>query len=239
MSPTSVPTDTGAAPAVERWFNRAFDYRFRRADLLATALTHRSVSASNNERLEFLGDALLGFVIGEALYQRFPAADEGQLTRLRSSLVNKDTLAGIGRALDLGSAVRLGEGELKSGGWRRASIIANALEALIGAIYLDGGMQACRDTVLRLFADHLEAASPERIMKDPKTRLQEYLQARRRQVPTYETIAVTGEPHRQTFTVRCEVEGLEETVSAEGESRRRAEQAAALKVLELLGGRED
>jgi len=206
----------------------AIGYRFANPDLLDTALTHRSVSRNNNERLEFLGDSLLGFYIGEALYRRFPEADEGQLTRVRASLVRRETLAQRARKLNLGPVLRLGEGERKSGGWRRDSILSNAVEALIGAVYCDGGFEACKGAVDRIFNDLLQDVTLEQDIKDPKTRLQEYLQSRQLPLPEYQTIEVSGAPHQQQFTVRCSIhdEGVE-PVTAEGQSRRGAEQAAA------------
>lgn len=209
-------------------------HRFGDPALLSLALTHRSVGGRNNERLEFLGDALLGMIIAEALFNRFPRADEGALTRLRASLVKKDTLASLARAVQLGRLMRLGEGEMKSGGWRRDSILANAFEAVIGAIFLDAGLEICRRRVLAVFEERIDALSDLAPAKDPKTELQEYLQGRRFPLPTYETISVTGDPHSQRFTVACRVSGLAEPVTAEGSSRRRAEQAAAEKALEGL-----
>jgi ribonuclease-3 len=209
-------------------------YTFCDDCLLDQALTHRSARPVNNERLEFLGDALLGFFIAESLFNRHPDADEGLLTRARAALVNRDSLAGIARVIDLGGYLILGEGELKSGGWRRPSILANALEAVIGACYLDGGVDACRLVVESLFKDAMNAQASLEAQKDAKTRLQEYLQSRRRELPRYETIAVEGAPHQRTFYVSCSVPGWPEPVKASGNSRRRAEQAAAAAALEVI-----
>lgn len=213
---------------------RQLGYRFRDDQLCRQALTHRSAHANHNERLEFLGDALLGMLIAEYLYDTYPRADEGQLTRTRATLVNRETLAAIARELALGEHLVLGEGELKSGGWRRDSILANALEALIGAVFLDGGIDACRACVRRIYAARLATHDPSESVKDPKTALQEYLQARQQALPRYETTGVDGPPHEQVFTVRCDVEALAEPVCASGRSRRRAEQAAARTALRLL-----
>ncbi|MBK6657873.1 MAG: ribonuclease III [Proteobacteria bacterium] len=216
---------------------RTLGYAFRDESLLTRALTHRSVGARHNERLEFLGDALLGMVVAEHLFSQFPDADEGQLTRTRATLVNRESLAEVGRGLELGDLIRLGEGELKSGGWRRDSILANAVEALLGAIYLDGGMDACRDTVLRLLATRLSTIDPDSTRKDAKTALQEFLQSRRRSLPEYKTMDISGPSHEQVFTVSCQVDSLPEPVVASGPTRRKAEQAAARATLQLLNPR--
>lgn len=209
-------------------------YHFQNQSLLEAALTHRSVGRYNNERLEFLGDAILGFVIAEVLYERFPQAEEGVLTRLRASLVKRETLAGIARELELGAMLRLGPGERKSGGWRRESILANSLEAVIGAIYLDSDMASCKAFILGLFGPKLEVLKPDAMEKDPKTTLQEILQENRLPLPSYEVVDQRGEPHKRIFTVRCSVECLPEPVTAEGRSKRVAEQAAAKKALQLI-----
>lgn len=213
---------------------RQLEYDFSDRELLRLALTHRSAGRQNNERLEYLGDAILGFVIGESLYQRFPDADEGQLSRLRASLVRKETLAELAGQLDLGPHLRLGEGEKKCGGWRRASTLADSLEAIIGAIYEDGGFEATRSFLHRLYKEALDAVSPSTAGKDPKTELQEFLQARRYALPSYEVVGLEGEPHAQTFTVRCKGPGIPHPIEARGTSRRRAEQAAACKALQLI-----
>lgn len=208
-------------------------YRFADDALLLTALTHRSAGGGHNERLEFLGDSILNFVIAEAIYKRFPQATEGELSRLRASLVKKDTLAEVAGELRLGEHLRLGSGELKSGGYRRASILADAVEAVLGAVYLDGGFEAAHALILRLFQERLVKLSPVKVLKDPKTRLQEHLQSRHMPLPNYEVTHVSGQDHDQTFRVLCQVEGLEETTEGEGNSRRKAEQDAASKALEI------
>lgn len=209
-------------------------HKFQNPELLKLALTHRSAGSRHNERLEFLGDALIGALIAEALYERFPAADEGQLTRARATLVNRDSLATIARALDLGPRLFLGEGELKSGGWRRDSILANTLEAVVGAIFLDAGIIACKTEIMQWFADRLANLNPAATGKDPKTLLQEYLQSRQAPLPTYHTVALSGPPHEQRFTIACEVTGLTHAVEAAGKSRRQAEQEAARLALDAL-----
>ena len=203
------------------------DYRFRRPELLRQALTHRSFGAPHNERLEFVGDAILNCVVGIALFERFPALPEGDLSRMRAGLVNKDTLAQVARQMDLGAEIQLGEGEVKSGGAQRSSILADALEALFGAVFLDGGFDAARGVIVACYADVLRDADPATIGKDPKTKLQEWLQARRRPVPEYVVIATRGEAHEQQFTVECRIPGMGIVASGEGGSRRAAEQAAA------------
>ena len=209
-------------------------YEFTDSRLLETALTHRSSAGENNERLEFLGDAILAFVIAEHLYLRFPGASEGVLTRLRASIVRRETLAGVARELNLGEHIRLGGGERKSGGWRRDSILANTLESLIGAVYLDGGMDRCRALVLRVLGTRLDGLSATEPEKDPKTSLQEFLQARRRPLPVYSVIAETGEDHDRMFRVRCLMEDSGQSVVGEGRSKRSAEQSAASHALELV-----
>ncbi len=204
-------------------------------ELFTQALTHRSASSENNERLEFLGDALLGFVIAETLMHRFPEADEGALSRARASLVKQEALAARARALKLGDQLRLGSGELRTGGYTRDSILADAFEALLGAYYLDQGFAAAERLILRLFADPLAAVS-EAPKKDPKTRLQEYLQGLHLNLPEYEVVATTGKQHDQRFTVRCRLLNSTTETLGEGTSRRRAEQQAASHMLELLTG---
>jgi ribonuclease III len=200
--------------------------------LLGRALTHRSHGGGNYERLEYLGDAVLSFVVAEMLFRRFPGASEGELSRYRASLVSGEALAAIAADLGLGSQLRLGEGELKSGGQRRATILADALEALFGAIYLDRGLEAVRGAVERLFDAPMAALPAAAALKDPKTRLQEWLQGRGHALPSYSVVEVSGEPHEQRFLVRCEVPALALTAVAEGSSRRRAEQEAAQRILE-------
>lgn len=210
------------------------DYRFADPSLLEMALTHRSAGQRNNERLEFLGDAVLGLCIAEALYRREPDVAEGDLSRLRASLVNRDTLADLAGGLSLGDVLRLGGGELKSGGFRRASILADALEAVIGAIYIDGGGQAAFDFIHRLYRHRLRNLPSPQSLKDAKTQLQEKLQGSGHQLPVYEVTAVTGKEHDQRFHVRCRVPGTEMASTGEGKSRRRAEQSAAASVLEIF-----
>jgi ribonuclease-3 len=206
---------------------RALGHPFARADLLQQALTHRSAGAVNNERLEFLGDALIGFTIAEALVGRFPHADEGTLSRMRAALVKRESLAQLARGLELGDYLRLGAGELRTGGHTRDSILADALEAVLGAIYLDGEFNRARTVVLNLFRASLAQLNDAHADKDPKTRLQELLQARRRPIPEYEVLTVGGTQHAQSFTVSCALPDDGRLSRGEGSSRRRAEQAAA------------
>jgi ribonuclease-3 len=213
---------------------RTLNYSFNDLSLAELALTHRSIGSANNERLEFLGDAILGAVIAEILFQRHPKAAEGDLTRLRAALVKGTTLAELGQKFNLGDYIRLGSGELKSGGFRRESILACAIEALIGAVYLDAGFEASRDFILALYEDRLDEVSPESVQKDPKTRLQEFLQARKQPLPEYELEKLEGEPHAQIFYVKCRLPGLEQEVSGQGGSRRKAEQLAAEEALSIL-----
>jgi len=213
---------------------RRLGHRFATPELARQALTHRSYGASHNERLEFLGDSVLNCTVATLLYERFPALPEGDLSRLRAALVNQSSLSEIARDLGLGDRLRLGEGELKSGGFRRPSILADALEALLGAVYLDAGFEAVRACVERLLADRLERAEKSPVDKDPKTELQEHLQARRLQLPRYAVMKTEGEAHDQTFTVECRVDDLALTASGSGASRRAAEQAAAAGVLARL-----
>ncbi len=212
----------------------ALSYRFTQPQLLQQALSHRSVGSDNNERLEFLGDAILSYVISVELFRRFPDEDEGRLSRLRASLVKGDTLAALARDLSLGDYLRLGAGELKSGGFRRSSILADGFEAILGAIYLDSDIAAVEQVILRLFSERLAAVNSQTALKDPKTRLQEYLQSRQLPLPLYEVVQITGKAHAQTFTVSCRVEGLEQALTASGSSRRKAEQTAAQLILDKL-----
>ncbi|TNF05631.1 MAG: ribonuclease III [Gammaproteobacteria bacterium] len=208
-------------------------YDFQDQALYELALTHRSYGANNNERLEFLGDAALNFIIGHAIYQKLPETSEGDLSRYRASLVKGKTLAEVARELGIGENLKLGGGELKSGGHRRESILADAVEAIIGAIYLDGGMAACEKVVLAWFAERLDNLS-EISLKDPKTQLQELLQSRGKSLPVYEVVNITGEAHDQYFTVTCSVEGLPTPTVGEGSSRRSAEKKAAAAALSGL-----
>ncbi|GAB2611549.1 ribonuclease III [Novilysobacter erysipheiresistens] len=201
---------------------------FVRPELLAQALTHRSAGAPHNERLEFLGDALVNLFAAEALYARWPRADEGALTRARAELVRESALAPIGRELELGERLTLGPGEMKSGGHRRDSILADAVEAVVAAIYLDAGFEACRAVVLPWFTAAMDALPPpHKVGKDAKTRLQEWLQGRQKPLPVYELIAENGEDHAKTFRVSCTLAAPALVTEGEGNSRRSAEQAAA------------
>jgi len=211
-------------------------YAFNDSELLEQALTHRSLGPRNNERLEFLGDAILGFVVAELLYRMEPDAHEGRLTRLRAHLVRRETLAAIARDLDLGEALRLGPGELKSGGRGRDSILADAFEAIVGAIYLDADLSSCRRVLETLYRDRLALAAGEMGLKDPKTRLQEVLQGHGCGLPQYTVVNLEGAPHDQSFTVECKADGIPTPVTGFGSSRRKAEQDAADKALEALDG---
>lgn len=209
------------------------DYRFNNSALLDEALTHRSMGAFNNERLEFLGDSLLGAIVSSLLYRRFPAANEGDLTRMRARLVRRSSLASLATKLELGRALRMDSGVLKSGGVHNASILADALEAVLGAVYLDGGFDACREVIRTHFEPLIEALPEPDALKDPKTRLQEWLQARARPLPVYELEDESGPAHDKTFSVSCELDDGERT-DAEGSSRGGAEQTAAAAMLKLL-----
>jgi ribonuclease-3 len=202
-------------------------YSFRDVDLLRQALTHRSFGTPHNERLEFLGDAVLNCVVARLLFDRFPRLPEGHLSRLRANLVNQDSLSEIALRLELGTEVLLGEGELRSGGFRRPSLLADALEAVFGAVLLDGGFEAAFDAIRSLYAPLVEALDPAALAKDPKTLLQEYLQGRRMALPRYGVVAVTGETHDQRFRVECVIAELGIRTVGEGTSRRSAEQDAA------------
>lgn len=215
--------------------SQVLGYRFNNVSLLTVALTHRSFGTPNNERLEFLGDAILSYAMAELLFMRFPSANEGQLTRLRADLVKEETLADIATQLKLGGELRLGGGELKSGGWRRASILADAFEAIVGAVYLDANSEIyqVKQLLMALYTDRLEKLTLNE-SKDAKTRLQEYLQARRLELPLYRVLTVVGSPHEQHFSIECRVAGLEKPTYGEGNSRRHAEQVAAAQALDLL-----
>ncbi len=202
-------------------------YWFKEQDLLKQALTHRSYGSHNNERLEFLGDGVLNFIVAEQLFQRFPSLSEGDLSRLRAQLVKEATLFEIAKGFNLGELLNLGEGELKSAGWRRPSILSDALEAIIGATYLDGGFPSAQKMVLELYADKLESIDPKAIDKDAKSKLQEYLQSKKIDLPHYSVSSIEGEAHAQTFSVMCVIEKLNISTKGEGTSRRIAEQQAA------------
>ncbi|MEH6586454.1 MAG: ribonuclease III [Halioglobus sp.] len=213
---------------------RALGYQFADSSLLNLALTHRSVGGRNNERLEFLGDSIVNHIIAEALYSKFADAREGDMSRMRASLVKGDTLAEVAKELDLGEHLLLGPGERKSGGKRRGSILADALEAVTGAILLDSDVDTCRNCVLTWFRTRLDSFSLESADKDAKTQLQEYLQGRQRPLPQYDLVAVSGEDHEQQFQVACRIAKPVLVVEGAGNSRRKAEQAAAHIALERL-----
>ena len=216
------------------WVRERLGYEPRDLALFRAALTHRSAPGANNERLEFLGDAVLNLLIAHRLYDAFPEATEGELSRLRARLVSREPLAEIALSLGLGETLQLGSGELRSGGFRRQSILADAFEAVCGAVFLDGGFAAAEPLVTRLFAGRITALPDPEALKDPKTRLQEYLQSRSLTLPRYVILGVEGEDHAQIFRVSCEVPGLALRVEGGGSSRRRAEQQAAQAMLEAL-----
>ena len=220
----------------EHWLQKTVGYRFRNADLLIQALTHRSAGGNNNERFEFLGDAILDFVISDAIFRLRPDASEGDMSRLRATLVKDSSLARLAVDLGIGDYLVLGSGELKSGGHRRESILADALEAIFAAVFLDAGVDAARAVIERVFEARLAALPQDGDLRDPKTRLQEWLQARQRGLPRYELVGVTGEPHRQRFSVTCAVDGVPCPTEGEATTRRKAEQKAADAMYELLNG---
>jgi len=211
-------------------------YRFKEASLLARALTHRSFGSDNNERLEFLGDSVLGMVVSTLLYRRFPDAEEGQLTRMRARLVRKESLDRIARRHQLGESLALGSGVLRSGGSNQASILADALEALIGAVYLDAGLTQTESIIESLLSEELSEIDPLDLAKDPKTTLQELLQDKGLSLPRYRVTAVTGEAHQPRFQVECVLDDRGCCVQGEGSSRRSAEQDAAMRALDELSG---
>lgn len=215
-------------------FYAAIGYEYKDESLAKLALTHRSKSAEHNERLEFLGDSLLNFIMAAKLYQRFPLLREGDLSRIRAGLVNGETLGEIARELKIGVFLRLGVGEKKSGGDERTSILANAMEAIIGSIYLDTGIKKCEQVVLNWYKERLKHVPNTAQKKDPKTTLQEYLQAQHLPLPDYHVEKITGQSHAQVFYVVCRVDGLPHQGKGKGTSRRRAEQQAATKLLKLL-----
>lgn len=218
----------------ETWLDKTLQYRFENAELFQQALTHRSASSHNNERLEFLGDAVLDFVISEALYRARQQASEGDLTRLRASLVKDESLAKLALELGLGEHLILGSGERRSGGHHRDSILADALEAIFGAVYLDAGFKAASGIVERVFAQRLQALPDLDDLRDPKTRLQEWLQARKMALPAYELAKVTGEAHKRRFEVSCAVDAVSTVTTGEATTRRKAEQKAAKKMYQDL-----
>jgi ribonuclease-3 len=214
---------------------RRLGYSFSDKDLLSRALTHRSYSAENNERLEFLGDSILNFVIAENLYTRFEAAQEGKLSRLRAKMVERQTLAEIAREFNLGDYLIMGTGEVKSGGFKRDSILSDTLEALIGAMFQDASLEVVSERIIAWFRSRLETLSVEKSFKDAKSRLQEFLQSRQLSLPHYRVVDTKGKSHDPTFFIECETELLTEPASGEGSSLRIAEQNAALKALVVLG----
>jgi ribonuclease-3 len=226
---------TAADGEQHRWLREVLGYEPRDAALFTAALTHRSAAGPNNERLEFLGDAVLSLVVADHLYRRFPRATEGDLSRLRARVVSREPLAQVASDLRLGEVLRLGSGELKSGGFRRQSILADALEAVCGALFLDGGLTAAEAVLTRLLGARIASLPDPAMLKDAKTRLQEYLQARSLTLPHYEVERIDGEAHAQTFRVRCEVAELGRRVHGGGSSRRRAEQEAAERMLHEIG----
>ena len=228
--PPSTDKVDGARRSAVTELNLVFGYEFTDPDAMQRALTHRSASSDNNERLEFLGDSVLGLAVADLLYARFPAASVGELTRTRATLVRKETLAAAARSVRIGEHLVIGAGEQRNGGRDRDSILADAVEALLGAMYLDGGYPAVRDAVERMFAEHLAQSTPGNATKDPKTRLQELLQARGLLLPRYRIVEADGAAHRPTFIVECEF-GLGRPTRGAGTSRRQAEQKAAERAL--------
>ena len=216
--------------------SRIIHYTFQDASLMMMALTHRSFNAQHNERLEFLGDSILSFLIAQELYQRFPKIDEGDLSRLRAQLVKESSLSSIATSMGLGDFIQLGEGELKSAGWRRPSILADTLEAIIGAIYLDAGIEPAHQFVLRFFEKQLNEIDPKLIQKDAKTLLQELLQSQKSDLPIYTVVSIEGEAHSQSFTIECIIKKSNIKTQGIGQSRRIAEQEAASKAYQLILG---
>ncbi|HET9391823.1 MAG TPA: ribonuclease III [Steroidobacteraceae bacterium] len=217
-----------------RWVRERLGYEAQDPQLFIAALTHRSVPGPNNERLEFLGDAVLNLVIARHLYQAFPDGSEGDLSRLRARVVSSQPLAEVATQLGLGEVLQLGSGELKTGGFRRQSILSDALEAVCGALFLDGGLEAAREVIERLFEPRIASLPAPASLKDAKTRLQEYLQSRGQALPRYNVERTEGEAHEQTFHVVCEVAALGRSARGSGSSRRRAEQEAAGRILQEI-----
>ena len=220
---------------IDEKLNRRLGSSFTNLSLLNQAITHRSFSGDNNERLEFLGDAILNFLIAEILYKRFPTAKEGKLSRLRAALVKRETLADVAREIGLGEFLLLGQGEQKSGGSKRDSILADALEAIIGALFLDRDLSVVSERVTLWFKSRIEDISPDDPQKDSKTRLQEYLQANKCSLPEYSVVSAVGKAHARTFTIECAAALLEMPATGSGSSRRIAEQEAAAQALRTLG----
>ena len=221
-------------PSLLEQLQRKLGYKFNQHDLLIQALTHRSANSKHNERLEFLGDSILSFVIANDLYHRFPKVDEGDMSRMRATLVRGNTLAEIAREFELGECLRLGPGELKSGGFRRETILAHTVGGMIGGIFLDSDIPKIEKIILDWYQTRLNEISPGDNQKDPKTRLQEYLQGRHLPLPNYIVVQVKGEAHDQEFTIHCQVSGIEQPINGVGSSRRKAEQAAAEQALKIL-----
>jgi len=219
---------------LQRKLLEKLEYSFKNPQLLDEALTHRSVSAKNNERLEFLGDGILNFVIAGELFILFPDVNEGDLSRLRANLVNQDALAEIALELQLGDVIKLGSGELKSGGFRRPSILSDAVESILGAVYCDSGFETCRELIIRLYKNKLSRDTDLQSLKDPKTQLQELLQSRGYALPVYKVQRITGKAHAQIFHIDCEIPVLGLCIKGEGKSRRKAEQMAADKAIEKV-----
>jgi len=218
----------------ENWLKKSLQYQFSDVRLLAQALTHRSIPGGNNERLEFLGDAVLDFVISEVVFRAYPLAPEGDLSRLRASLVKDTSLAELAAGLGLGEHLILGAGERKTGGHRRDSILADALEAIFGAVFIDTGFDSARAVIESAFGNRLHEFPPLDELRDPKTKLQELLQARHMGLPVYELAQVTGEAHKQRFEVSCSISGADTATTGEGTTRRGAEQHSAEKMLQEL-----
>lgn len=216
------------------WLKRLLDYEFRDVELLKQALTHRSAPGSNNERLEYLGDAVLDVVVSEVIFRLRPTASEGVLSRIRSSLVKDTTLAALATEIDLGEHLILGPGEKRSGGHTRSSILADALEAIFGAVYLDADFEEARRVIHRVYDERLRQLPESAARRDPKSRLQELLQAKRIDLPAYSVETVTGKAHRQSFEVSCTIGALDTVTIGRGPSRRQAEQEAATKMLMLV-----
>jgi len=214
--------------------SRIIHYTFNDPSFMTMALTHRSFSSQHNERLEFLGDSVLSFLIANELYKRFPRIDEGDLSRLRAQLVKESSLSTIATSMGLGDFIRLGEGELKSAGWRRPSILADTFESIIGAIYLDGGIEPTHEFVLRFFETQLNEIDPKLIQKDPKTLLQELLQSKKSDLPIYTVVSIEGEAHSQTFTIECIIKKSNIKTQGVGNSRRIAEQESASRAYQLM-----
>ncbi len=213
---------------------KVLDYEFKDKALLELALTHRSFHGSNNERLEFLGDSILNFIVAELLFKKFSDLDEGDLSRLRSQLVKESTLSEIGAAINIGEYLKLGEGELKSAGWRRPSIMADGIEAIIGALFMDGGIDASHLFITKSYQDRINSINPREIHKDPKSILQEFLQSKKIALPSYEIISIEGEAHSQFFKVNCSISELKLISEGEGTSRKVAEQMAAKVAMKML-----